>query len=69
MSYCHGCIGYVNIYCTECGRSKLTEDEVFQTEHLALSQSGESQTEESLTETLLQVIQNYHANHHIASSE
>ena len=26
VSYCQGCIDYVNMYCTECGRTKLTED-------------------------------------------
>ena len=26
VSYCQGCIDYVNIYCNECGRTELTED-------------------------------------------
>ena len=57
MSYCQGCIDYVSLYCTECGRPKFTEDKGFQTENFPLTRSVESQTE---VDTYLQGIQNYH---------
>ena len=55
VSYCQGCIDYVSLNCTECGRSKFTEDKGFQTEIFPLSRSVESQTE---GDTYLQGIQN-----------
>ena len=66
MSYCEGCIDYESLYCTECGRSKFTEDKGFQTKIFPLIRSVESQTEE---DTNLQGIQNIIYMYHTAGSE